>query len=382
MPNDAAVAAPSAAASETFVVPTDATQYAEWRQSGTLPTKKEAPAASEAEPTKTDETATSKESSEAKPKPKTAPDPESGNQEHKRGKLSAKERADQLEAENNVEEERLRQQLKRRSDLRKQAAGETPDDKKTAETSTAKPVVKEAPKGLEAPVKPKWDDFKDKENGYELYETAKDEYHEKQADYKVAKALGDERARQTMEKEVSAFMKKVDDAKQRYSDFDGKKIDEAAGQITTDQAIPQFVKQMFSDSTVMIDVLYVLSGDTEKFQNFLELARKTPTKAVREFAVTENLVMEELAGKAAKKTAEKQEPTRDATGKFQKVDDEEEESPRQVPEKKITAAPPPADEVGGRGSKPPDEVESAAKRNDFKAFQAAANRRDQASRRG
>lgn len=385
MPNDAVVAAPSAAASESVLsVPTNDVEYAEWRQTGKLPPKKEAAAASQDEPTNKDEAAASDKSSEAK-KPKLAPDPESGNQEpHKKGKLSAKERGAQVDDE--IAD--LEQKLARRAELRRQL--NEPADEKKAETSTAKSDAKkeEAPKGLEAPVKPKWDDFKDKENGYELFDAAKDDYFDKLSDYKADKKLADYEARQQQNAEIKAFVEKVETAGKRYSDFDAKKLDEAAGKIVADNTISPVVKDMFRDSSVMVDVLYVMSRDAEKFDEFLVLARTNPTKALREFAVTENLVMEELGGKpAAKKPAgtEKQEPTRDATGKFQKTDvdeDEDEQPPNKAPEKKITAAPPPADEVGTRGSAPTDAVASAAKRNDFQAFRNAANRRDQASRRG
>jgi hypothetical protein len=383
MPNDAAVAAPSAAASESILsVPTKATEYAEWRQSGTLPTKKEAPAASEDQPTNKDDAAPSKSEAKSAVKgkePEAAPDPESGKQEPKKGKISAKERAAQVDDE--IAE--LEQKLARRAELRKQLA-DPADDKKTAETSTAKPEVKEAPKGLEPPVKPKWDDFKDKENAYEEYEAAKDEYSEKKIEYEVKKARAEERAQQQQEKAVSDFAKRLDEAKERYSDFDVKKLDDAAGEIISDQTIPAVVKQMFRDTAVPVDLLYTMTSNADDWKAFLELARKDPLKAVRKLAVTENLVIEELSKKApASKKAADEATVRNDKGQFQKTSpDDDDEPPAQVPPKKTTAAPAPADEVGTRGSAPPDAVASAAKRNDFQAFKDAANRRDQARRRG
>jgi hypothetical protein len=53
-----------------------------------------------------------------------------------------------------------------------------------------------------------------------------------------------------------------------------------------------------------------------------------------------------------------------------------------APETKVSKAPTPPKEVSGRGTTPTDEVEAAAKNNDFTAFRNAQNRRDFERRKG
>lgn len=401
MPNDAAVAAPSAAASEPqFDVPTDAEGYAEWRISGNLPPKTEAPAASKPQP--------EKRSSETHRESEAAPDPESGRQEHagKRGKLSARERSEQLRSEN----EELERQLERRRQLRREL--ESPDDKtepKKTATSAAKPADNAQPQELKPPVrpvKPKKDDF----DTWEKYEAAKDkydddivEYGEKLSEYRAEKAIQDERVRQMRQRQLEVVAKNVEDAKKIYPDLDGNKIDEAAGTIFEDQKIPLVIKKMVGGSSVMAHLLYVLSSDQAKFNQFLELARRDDVGAIRELSTLEGLVREELAnGKSKSKTSAKpsteEEPESEEADETQEEteeieEEEEEQTPRnsrgqftkpQKPgsEKRITAAPPPPEEVGTRGSKPPDPVETAAKNGDFRAFKRAQDAKDLARRRG
>jgi hypothetical protein len=388
MPTDAQTAAPSAAASEAVLsVPSDAKGYSEWRLKGTLPTKpaEAAPANEDSEPTKKDETAASK--SATSKESKTAPDTESGkHQEPRKGKAPADERTERLRKENAD----LQAELDRRAELRRKLA-ESPDDQK-AEASTAKAKTEPERRDSkpQAPTKPKWDDFKEKENGYELYEAAKDEYFEKLTDYKSDLKLYEFREQQRQEKAQADFQETIKQAKERYPDYE-KTVQPAAKLIMNDPEIHSGIKARINNSKVWADLIYVMGSDTAELQDFLDLAKSDTQAAYDKLVLTEHFVKEELASsgkvsRKAKATAEtgdgegdRQEPARDGKGKFVKSEDEPDDV---VPEKKASAAPEPPLETGGRGSTPPDEVASAAKSNDFRAFRDAQNRRDLAKRKG
>lgn len=326
--------------SQEATVPTTQAEYAEWRNKGTLPKQEAQPAK------KKEDSAPSKEPSAATAE--TAPDSDTDTKKDTAPKgTRLKERSADLQAE--IDD--LNAKLAKRAELRKQLA--EPDDKKPAVSSPA-----EASKDPKAPVRPKVEDFKT----FDEYEAAKDKYNDEAADYKVQKALADERARQQQEVARQGVQQKVEEGKKRYADFE-KTVAPVLKGFVADPEVPQFVKQAVGDSPVMVDVLYVLGGDPVQFENFLQDAKTNPIKAIKTIAVLENLVMQELEGG---------DKTRNDKGQFTK---EQESS------KKSTSAPPPPKEVSGRGTPPADEVESAAKSSDFRAFRAAANRRD-VSRRG
>lgn len=382
MPTDVQNAAPSAAASESVLsVPTTAKDYSAWRLHGTLPTKpaEAAPAKQESEPTNPDEAAAStSEPANKTSKAEAEPDPESGKQqEHRKGKASASERVERLRKENAD----LEAELKRRAELRRQLA-ESPDDKK-AEASTAKPEAKREEKATDgkpqAPTKPKWEDFKDKENGYELYEAAKDEYNDKNADYKADLKLWEYKQQQAQERAQREFQETVKQAKERYPDYESK-VAPAAKLILEDPDIHAGIKARINNSTVWADVIYVMGSDSEKLQDFLDLAKSNPGAAYDELVLLERDVREELAGKPSKSSEAKTSvtPERNDKGQFQKAEAPE----KSVPEKKVTDAPPPPEEVGTRGSTPPDQVANAVKKNDMRAFREERNRADLARRKG
>lgn len=321
-------AAPASATPEVSV-PTKPAEYAEWRTKGIS-----------AEPTKKEESATSVESA-AKPA-ETVSEPEAEKKQEPRGKLSAKERAEQLKAENSE----LQAELDKRAKLRRELA--QPDEKKPAESSTV---------DAKAPVKPKSDDFKT----WDEYETARDKYFEDVADYKASKAVADDRVKRAQEVQQKEMQEKWNDGKKRYTDFE-KVINPVINTVLSDPQIPAIVKAMVNDSPVIVDLLYTLGGDANELHEFLQLAKTNPLGAVRKLAITEDLVRQELGKKGT---------ARDESGQFTKA-----------PEKKSTEAPPPPSEVSGRGSTPADEVESAAKKDDFRTFREAANRRDLQRRKG
>src|SRR5690348_14702680 len=116
------------------------------------------------------------------PSEKTVETPEEsgkskGNQEAGKGK-GVKARNEQLDSE--IQE--LEARLARKADLKRQLESEPGD-------TTGTPPAEAKPAELKAPIKPKVDDFKT----WDEYETARDKFFEDLSDYKVAKALQEDR---------------------------------------------------------------------------------------------------------------------------------------------------------------------------------------------
>ena len=95
-------------------------------------------------------------------------------------------------------------------------------------------------------------------------------------------------------------------------------------------------------------------------------AENRPGRAIRELVLLEQLVIEELKGKKAET------PEKGPDGKFKAA----------TPEPKPTATPKPPTEVSARSALPPDESQAAVKREDFRAFKAAEDRKALQRRRG
>ena len=248
-PAAAVEAAPAAAD-----VPRDAEAYTNWRMTGKVPEAKTSKAKTEASPASDAQKA---EKSETAAESETAMHQESGK--------NAESRIKQLVAEKKALEAKL-------------AEGAKPEAKETkteAESSTAKP--KESPKPetkLEAPKKPKLEDFKT----YEEYDLAKDEYFEKLADFKAQKSLQDYRQQQVQEAQSKELATKLAEARTRYPDAD-QAIAPAAKAILEDAKIPPVIKAMVDDSPVMLDLLYVLGSKADELAAFVTLAQSKPLEA-------------------------------------------------------------------------------------------------------
>ena len=183
-------------------------------------------------------------------------------------------------------------------------------------------------------------------DGKPKYETY-DDYIEDLADWKAEQREA-KSAREREERKLSeAFQSKIEEARKRYPNLD-EVVQPAVDSILADKAIPPAVKEVLNESDVLPDLLFTIASDEAEMQKFMEMARKTPGKAIRFIALTESLIAEELT-KAAKPAAE--------------------------PVKPKTSAPKPPAEVGGSSGTPPDPLEAAAKANDFRAFKMEATRR-------
>lgn len=103
------------------------------------------------------------------------------------------------------------------TELRRQAEDERNHWRDLA-TAGKKQEQKEQPKQVdpEAPVKPKIADF----NDYDKFESAKDEYFEKLADYKARKAVEGVTVKTEQQKRASEWDARQAEARKTYTDFD------------------------------------------------------------------------------------------------------------------------------------------------------------------
>ena len=331
---------------EVPTVPTDPSAYAEWRQTGKVPEAK--PEAKATEKPKPGEPATPDNSEAGKKAASTE------KQEPKRH--AAADRVDELLG---IIRDAGFTPAELRTYKRELKQAEPPPVK--APETTAKPA------GLEAPVKPKVADFET----YDLYEEARDKYFEDLSDYKVAKALETDRSARAQEAQQREIAKRIDETEGRRGKETKPVIVKTIQTVLGDKDIPTHVKDFIGESSVVPDLLYVMGSDPAELAEFVELAHTNPNAALRKIVALESLVQAELA-KGGNGTA------RGEDGKFVPAKPAE----TKAPEKKAPEVPPPPKELSGRGSAPPDELESALKTGDFRAFREVQNRRDIAKIRG
>jgi hypothetical protein len=313
-----------------MAVPKDPEAYAEWRQTGKLPSK-EASATSTEKPSKED-------SASSKPSPEdSAP--------------SSKRRTEARKEEINRE---IRELLARRDAIRQEVEGSGKKDvKPPAEPSPAPPE----PEGPKRPARPKQEDFKT----WDEYEAASDKYIEDLADYKAQKRLEEHEVKQKQEAAARTMQSRLDEAKSRYGEEAEPAILSTATTVFDDKAVAPAVKMAIGRSEVLVDALYVMGSDQAELTAFLHLAKSDPLEALRKWFTIEGLVKQEL-GKATK-PPEPETPTRAPDGRFQ-------------PAAKPRPAPAPTTELNGNSSPPGDERERAANTGNVRAFFAEGNRRD------
>lgn len=315
-----------------------------WRETGEVPPK----------PSK-EESTTSKQSPEAASEDqaeKTSAAPEAGkeSQERKDSKpkprSNAESRIKELLAENKralANNKRLEAEL---AEVRR------PRETKSAESSPAKVEPKPAEsKALEAPKKPKYEDFQT----FEEYEAAKDKYFEELTDYKSKKAVEDFQRNQTQQAQQKVINEQVTEARKLYTDFDDK-AGPVLKAVFEDAGIHQAVKEAINRSPVLPHLLYAIGGKGE-LAKLVEAAKTDPLDAIRQINIYEYLVMQEL------------EKPGKGNGKAQ--ESEEEESPAQT----VTRVPKPPSEVGGRATSTEDPGVAAARANDFRGAKAEWDRR-------
>jgi len=333
MPDDVKTdgAAPSAVAQQSNAAVLTSEQKAAWNggkeikpePQDSAPADKPKEAKPEGQPESAAESGTAKETAQEK---------------GSKHKLNAEERIAQLEA--TIEK------------IRKESGKQAPAVKE-AESATAKPEVKtEAPKPLEPPKKPVLDDFVKAGKTIEDYDAAMDEYHEKNTEYKIQKALGEAEQRRTFEAAQKEYNKYLAEAAERYPNLKEVLPPFANELMTSAQPV---VSQFLQATENLADVLMVIVGDEAARAEFLNEAKTNPAKAIKRLAIVESEVKAELA--KGKKEAVKAEP--------------EEKKP---PVEPVTRAPKPVSEVGGRGTATEDSGVAAARSGDFRTAKAEWNR--------
>jgi hypothetical protein len=316
----------------------DSTEYADWRLTGKIPA---APKPKPEDPAPSTYTVKSE---------KAAPVSETG--------------ISQQEPRHSKAERRLTELLE---DLKR--AGLSPSELKTFKreaqktAEAARPPEQTVKPADEAPKRPKYEDFKTLEE----YQAAEDKYHEDATEYRIQKALKEDRARQAQEAGQREMRERLQKAKERYGEGADTRIIQTAKDIFNNGDVNPAVKAVLNDSDVLVDVMYVMGSKAEDLAEFLEEAKTAPGKAIRRAVLLERLVKEELA-KSIK------EPARKAS----EEPEEEEEPP---PAKKVTKATAPPREASGNASTPPDVVQSAVSANDARRYFAEQNRRDLQRRR-
>lgn len=319
-----------------IAIPTDPKAYAEWRQTGKLP--------SDDKPSKGEDSATSKNKSDDEESEKAAPVSETGKSQGR----NAETRIKQLAAE--------RDQYKAKLEALETGRKDAPAESSPAPAKDVKAASSTAPAASTEPVEPNQDDFDD----WGSYEIAKKAHFKALARWEARQIIEEERQAQRQDEMGRQMETRLNEAKARYGDEAETKILETAHSVFDDSGVVQPVKQAIGRSKVMVDALYVLGSDPAEFKQFIQLSHEDPLEAIRKWFTVEELVKQELS-KAGSKPAAGETPARGNDGKF-------------LPAKKSLPAPPV--ELNGNSSPPGDQSERAASTGNFSAFKADRDRKD------
>ena len=314
-------------------------QYEAWRLTGKVPEKSGTP--------ETPDAAGDPEGSEETPP--AGDDKTQQQQAQPKGgkKETAEQRIKNLLAKN--------KQLQ--ADLDRAKNGTQPGEK-PAESPTAKPTEPKTSK-LEAPVKPRFEDFKDK--SYEEFEAAKDAYFEALTDYKAAKAIEADRAervKEAREAEAAKTQKQIEQSwtermAQAVKDYpDYGDVVFADGNLRADIPHSSAMDEYILDSEVGPAILYHLAKNLDETRRIAGLNPIRAAAALRDMEVA-------ITGERPAKVTP-------ITG---------------APKPKITNAGPIPTTVSGRGAPPSDVVEAALKAGDFATYQREQNARELRTRK-
>lgn len=334
MAEETAVAAPSAAVVEA----PQFTQFDGWDGDGNpvVSKKAETPKPEGADSAAAEETPT-----EGKPEAESGKKPP----QETRRKPDAEARIKELAAD----KKRLEKELE---DARK------PKETKPAESSTARQTEEKPAAQPETRPKPKLDDkAPDGKQKYANYE----EHQEALMDWKVEQKLAAREREQQQQQQVQSLGKQLEEARGRYTDFDS--VTKPLIQDLMKPEIPREVFAVINGSAVLADLLYTIGGTEATKADFLDACRTDLGKALRVVLLVEQEVAKELGkGKGTEK----------------KAGEGEAETTAVAPKPR---APKPPAEVGGRGAPGEDALITAAKENNFRAFDAEQTKRALASRR-
>ena len=328
-------AAPSTAVETPLEIPRSNTpEYTEWRTSGKLPEKKtEAPANADTAPADKPKEASSE----------IAPPPEAEKQQ-------ASKRQPEIEA-----------RFKKLTDEIKRLSGELEETRKPKESKAESTPAPRNYQEWKASFSPsKWIEQYTAQNPSASYEDAVDAMSEFKADAREYFRSAETKQRELVEK----FQKDLADVQGRYEDFES--IQASTMDAIMAPEVPEYIRDMFRDSEVQMDLVYVIGENAEELDKFAKLVKTSPSKAARYVTRIEDGI---LSKRSAKPNAEVETP-RNESGQFTPA--------KRGPE---SAAPPPI-EIGSRGGAVTDESEHALKAGDFRAFKEAEDRKEIARRRG
>lgn len=189
-----------------------------------------------------------------------------------------------------------------------------------------------------------------------------EEYVKAQARWEARQEFAALQAEQARNETSRKFADAVSEARKSYQDFDtvAEPMAKQVNELILDPKVDGTLKKVLFDSDA-VHILYALGSDPKLAESFGNLARTDPAEAIYLWKSLKAAVKKELSGTT--------EPPKAAPAK---------EEPPAAPKPR---APKPPSEVGGRGASGEDALVSAAKANDFRAFEAEQTRRAMASRR-
>jgi hypothetical protein len=126
--------------------------------------------------------------------------------------------------------------------------------------------------------------------------------------YEVRKHF--DKIEERVQTETKALNAKVEEAKERYENFDEIK-DTFLGKVLGDKGMPLIplpVLAIINDSDVLADLIYTLGSDEKATADFVKLAQSNPNQAIRHIARLEVGIQDELKSGTAGKTESEKAP--------------------------------------------------------------------------
>jgi hypothetical protein len=170
-------------------------------------------------------------------------------------------------------------------------------------------------------------------------------YYRDVAKYEAAVLVRDAEAKRTQQAALEQTRSQLSEAEKKYPDWNDV-AKPFIGKIADSKVHPA-VTQVLNATKNLTDVMYAIGGSKDA-DNIAELAQTNPAEAIRQIAVYEYLVSQELKG--SDKAVEKK-----------------------IPEP-VTKAPKPVTELSARGAGGEDPATAAVRANDYRAASREWNR--------
>lgn len=138
-------------------------------------------------------------------------------------------------------------------------------------------------------------------------ESAYESWLEDLADWKAEQRIAQAQREYAQQAQYREFQTKMAEAAERYPNF-AEIADPFAGEIASNQKIPDFVKDMLRSSELFPDLVYTIADDADERAKFVRMAQTNPTQAARYIAALESGIRTELAKAATEEKQEAPEP--------------------------------------------------------------------------